>query len=116
MRISIAGQCLKRQDRNATVTTGFFGTTKTVAKTAYSRRKIVLALPKPRPTGALVGRGAARDRDASPSLSQFYGPICLFMRGAGLCSLGAWVGVAGRSRCRARLSLLAGLSLLLFRA
>ena len=45
----------------------------------------------------LVGRGAARDRTTYPSLSPFFGLIFLLISGAGL---GAWVGVAGCSRCR----------------
>ena len=62
----------------------------------------------------LVGRGAARGRTIYPSLSPFFGLIFVLISGAGL---GAWVGVrvTGCSRCRVRLAILAGLSLLLFR-
>ena len=44
---------------------------------------------------------------AQPSLSKFFGPICLLMPGAGLS---AWVGAARLPRRLARFSVLVGLS------
>ena len=71
--------------------------------------------PPPPPPGpeALVGRGAARGRAIQPSVSKFFGLVFLLAPAAGL---GAWVGVTGRSHYRARFSILAELSLPIFRA
>ena len=84
----------------------FFLVKNNVGSTAPGRGRAPSQSP-----GALVGHGAARGIGILPSLSRFFGRIFLLIPGAGL---GAWVGVTGRSRCRARFAILAGLSLVLF--
>ena len=67
----------------------------------------------PRPYGTWSDVGLhGTELITCPSLSPFFGLMFLLIPGPGLS---AWVGATGCSRCRTRLSVLAGLSLVLFR-
>ena len=81
------------------------------------RKKMLALCPRPRPNAlpGPVGPGrtwGGAGQNYFPSLPPFFGLVFLLISGAGL---GAWVGVTWCSRCRVRLAILAGLSLLLFR-